>query len=72
MIKGRRIVKFQKIQNVKRNAEWYSKHLLLQFLEFYNKPQNYTVSSKSVGTVKRNQFCTSMYNCDRQVSSEDP
>lgn len=27
VIKGRRIVKFQKIQNVKRNAEWYSKHL---------------------------------------------
>lgn len=44
---------------------------LLQFLEFYNKPQNYTVSSKSVGTVKRNQFCISMYNCNRLVSSED-
>lgn len=27
VIKGRRIVKFQKIQNVKRNAEWYSKYL---------------------------------------------
>lgn len=27
VIKGRRIVKFWKLQNVKRKGEWYSKHL---------------------------------------------
>lgn len=28
---------------------------LFKFLAFYNKPQNYTVNPKSLGTVKRNK-----------------
>lgn len=71
VIKGRRIVKFWKLQNVKRENGSQSIYLL-QFLEFYTKPQNYTVSSKSVGTVKRIQFCKAMYNCGRLVASQDP